>query len=417
MFKINKCINKLFYSGICMAVFSLFCSCVNHGDEPKPKEPSSSTILVYAVATNSLTGNLVSDKNEMIQAAQNIDLNKNNILVFETQYKYQEDNTRVGNVNLLKLVKNKATNGYSWEIVKDYNDGIASLNPSRISEIINYVTENYTAENYGLVFWSHSTASQPYSPNNYSLASYAGNENSNLVSLPGFYSFGQDVPVGSGSPDYQINVDDLAAAIPDNIFNFIWFDSCYMSNIETIYQFRNKCNTFVGYPTEVLDNGLPYQNVLPYMTGKNPDLIKAAELFYQYYSNSFGTIAVVDTKKLDKLVDFCRGFYNFSNVPSYSLMKYSRYFTGPFYDFGDYSKALAAKNDMEISEELNKALDECILYKAITKGSLPDLTLYEQRFSGISTHLYAFPEEGNETDESSVEKYYKSLDWYKAVFQ
>ena len=226
------------------------------------------------------------------------------------------------------------------------------------------------------------------------------------------YSFGQDIPIGNGAPYYQINIDVLADAVPDNLFDYIWFDSCYMSNIETIYQFRNKCKTFVGYPTEVLDSGLPYQYVLPYLVGNEPDLVKAASSFFDYYSNSFATVAVVDTGNIELLAESCKSFYSPNDVAPSSLMKYSRYSTGPFYDFGDYSKSLALNNEEGMSsEEWSQIMDKCILYKATTSGSLLGLSIYEDRFSGISTHLYSFQD-----SDSQTEKYYKSLDWFKRVF-
>ena len=416
--------HKLYSRNFFILLFSvcfpfLMTSCIDGPNDPqKHKGPAQSTLLIYAVATNSLTGNLVSDKNEMLKVAKDIDLSSNNVLIFETQYKYLEDYTRVGNVRLLKLAKAQDADGYTWETVKDFNDGVASLDPSRVSEIITYVKENFEAENYGLVFWSHSTASQPYFDDTAKTETYNINPQTYSVSLPMQYSFGQDLTVSAGDPYYQINVDVLADAIPDNMFNFIWFDSCYMSNIETIYQFRNKCKTYVGYPTEVLDDGLPYHYVLPYMVGRNPDLVHAAELFFNYYSNSFGTIAVVDTENLENLVDFCKGYYGKHNISSSSIMKYSRYSTGPFYDFGDYSKAMGSGSGNEIpEEEWNKILEQCVLYKATTSGSLLGLSIKADRFSGISTHLYSFLEEGSEIKESMNEKYYKSLDWYKAVFE
>lgn len=398
---------------ICLVTFFWSCSAINDSpDPPAPEElgPAQTTILIYAVATNSLTGNLVSDKREMLQAASSIDLSKNNIYIFETQYKYLEDNTRIGNVALLKLVKASEPGEYKWETVREYNDGIASLDPNRIREIIYYVTDNNESEHYGLIFWSHSTASQPYFDD--STRSTISTQEVGKVSLPMQYSFGQDLSYANGDPHYQINIDDLAKAVPDNLFDFIWFDSCYMSNIETIYQFRNKCQTFVGYPTEVLDDGLPYQYVMPKMVGESPDLIEAAKAFFNYYSTSFATIAVVDMNKIETFAEDCRNLYSKINVPNSALMKFSRYSTGPFYDLGDYTKELVNQQGNELSsQEWDEILKECVLYKATTSGVLLGLSLNAERFSGISTHLYSFID-----NESESETYYKSLDWYKAVF-
>ena len=371
-----------------------------------------STVLIYAVATNSLSGDLVSDKSEMIQAAPNIDLEKNNVLLFQTRYKYLEDNTRTKDVSLVKLSKKEETDGYDWEILKEYNDEVESLDPNRVTEIINYVTDNYKAEKYGIVFWSHSTASQPNFPE-VTYRSAAEGEDDYTVKLPALYSFGQDLMVSDETYKY-LNIDDMADAIPDHLFDYIWFDSCYMSNIETIYQLRNKCKTFVGYPTEVLGNGLPYDLVLPFMVGENIDLVYAASLFYKYYANSFGTIAVVDMDKIDVLADYCRGMFTPGvTVPSTSLFKYTRFTTGPFYDFGDYVKAMANAEGIEITnEEWDEILAECVIYKAASERDLTNTRIDPETYSGISTHLYNFT-----TEDSESEAYYKSLDWYREVFE
>ena len=366
------------------------------GDSPFIKSPAKSTVLVYAIATNSLSGNLVSDKNEMLKAAQEINLNDNNVLVFETKYKRLSDGTTVSDKNLLKLVPN--SKGYDWEIVKSFNDDVDPLNPSRISEVVNYVTDKFKSNSYGLVFWSHSTGSQPYT--------YA-----TKASDPMAYSFGQDLTV-SNDEFQQINVDDLANALPDHLFNYIWFDSCYMSNIETIYEFRNKCNTFVGYPTEVLEYGLPYDIVLPYMVGEKPDLGYAAELFYNYYANSIATIAVVDMKQVENFAEDCsKIFKQDTDVNTSGFIKYTRYTTGPFYDLGDYAKAMAQQSDTELSDETwNEILDKVVVYKAATRRDFANNVIDPERYSGISAHVFNF-----DLDNTS-ENYYKNLSWFARVF-
>lgn len=71
----------------------------------------------------------------------------------------------------------------------------------------------------------------------------------------------------------------LADAIPDGVFDFIWFDACYMSGIETAYELRDKCDTFVAYPTEVYTPGMPYNLTIPYILKETPDLKSAASEF------------------------------------------------------------------------------------------------------------------------------------------
>lgn len=414
----------IFAFGLSMVLFS--CDQAEPDDSPYvgPEDPeysedgsnlntkAESTVLIYAVATNSLKINLEGDKNEMLVAGESIDLNKNNILIFETRStdKNMYDYTTAPVVELIKLVKKG--DGYDWEVVKSYNMATASLDPSRIREVINYVTSEYIAEHYGLVFWSHSTASNPYFP---SSKSTAEPEN-----LPMAYSFGEDRLQPSGSEYNQINVDDLAEAVPDNLFDYIWFDSCYMSNIETIYEFRNKCKYFIGAPTEVPAPGMPYHYTLPYLTSDNYDVAKAAELFFTYYveeySNTPATIAVMDMAKLDILKDFCQLIYeDYSIAPgTSSMLKYTNNATpsyGPFYDLGDYVKVVANRKDIEIShEEWQELLSEFVIYKAATSFDYNRNRIDPERYSGISTYIY------DPSSNSVKEAYFESLGWFQNTY-
>ena len=182
------------------------------------KGPKESTVLIYAVATNSLGVNLVQDKNEMLIAAESIDLNKNNVLIFETRFEKYYDYSSTPIIDLIRLAK-VGENEYDWVVEKEFNDGIASLDPNRMTEVIDYVITNYKADTYGLVFWSHSTATNPYFPASRSVAEKEAED------LPEAYSFGEDRLHSNGDDFYQMNVEDLAAAVPSGVFNYIWFDS------------------------------------------------------------------------------------------------------------------------------------------------------------------------------------------------
>lgn len=404
----NK-ITYIFSLVLLSSISFLFTGCSE--DAPKPAPEPDSTILIYAVATNSLAGNLISDKNEMLIAASDIDLKRNNVLLFQAVYEYDENNQRTGNgkASLLKLVESKGLCG--WDTIREFTYDTVPLDPKRINEVIDIATTQFPAHKYGLIFWSHSTASDPYFA--------TAKTTSMAVQLPMEYSFGQDLAVGSGKDYYQLNVDELANAIPDNLFNFIWFDSCYMSNIETIYQLRNKCNYFVGYPTEVLDDGMPYQYTLPLLASGNPDIVGAAEKLFDYYQYDYtwhiATIAVVDMSKIDALSDFCREIYkgNISVPATANMHKYTnnRQTSGPFYDLGDYTREVASINGGDWKNEVwNSILNECVIYKAATTYDFNNKRIDQERYSGISTYVYGI---GNTPEKSA---FYESLDWFNTVY-
>lgn len=420
----------------------VFAACSDEPSDPSSQDgPKSSTTLIYAVASNSLSGNFVQDTTEMVIAAPYVDLPDNDVLVFATTY-HQETQ------QLLRLTK--VGNNHHFKVVKEFPNDISSLNPARVTEVIDYVTENYKADSYGLIFWSHSTGSQPYfDPNAENVKEDPAASTRDIQPLqpennPMAFSFGQDINSGLNLKQ-EINIDVLADLIPDNLFEYIWFDSCYMSNIESIYQFRNKCKYYVGYPTEVLEYGLPYDLVLPYLARRNPDIITAAEKFFNYYAGNpysglrSATVAVTDMSKIEELVDFCNPYFDFMDYTkpySVDFIRYTRGATGPFYDLGDYVKSVAAaKGAFDLIEEptdenqvtdvkdgqeketpediwnreWENLINRVVVYKAATPYFL-SLPMPQERFTGLSAHIYDLD------SATGSEVYYRSYDWFKNIF-
>lgn len=58
-------------------------------------------------------------------------------------------------------------------------------------------------------------------------------------------SFGQD-------ESNWMEIDELAEALPDHVFDFIMFDACYMASTESSLCFRDKADYILASPTEVL---------------------------------------------------------------------------------------------------------------------------------------------------------------------
>ena len=379
---------KKFFSLLFLCLMSVvLIGCNKNGDEPNNiPEKAKNTILVYMIATNTLSGFDYMDMQEMMIAAQNIDLNRNNLVIYHC--------SKQNNPRLLKIAK---VNEVIDEIVlKEYSEEYKSLDVERINEVISDMQMLTPADNYGLVLWSHAMSWTP--------AKVAIN---NEVS-PTY--FGDDY-------GRHLNIDILASAIPDNLFHYIWMDCCYMSSIECAYQLRNKSNFYVAYPTEVLSNGMPYNLTIPFLTGENIDLVGAANTTFEYFkyntdkNSQFCTIAVLDMSKLDALAAATKNIYKgFKPIDTYGLQKYSRGAQGPYYDFAHYVRVVAENNNtIEYIEEFNQALKDVVVYKNATDKFL-NFKINQENFSGISTHALMY-------DGSSNEKYYFTLDWYDAVYE
>ena len=58
--------------------------------------------------------------------------------------------------------------------------------------------------------------------------------------------------------DAAMTIPQLREALEGISFSFIYFDSCFMGNIESLYELRNNASAIVASPTEVLTEGMPY---------------------------------------------------------------------------------------------------------------------------------------------------------------
>lgn len=361
------------------------------------------TVLVYAVVSDL---NLESDKAEMLSGAQNINLDENSLFVYQVY--------KSGLPQLLELKRNLKGEP-EFQVVKVYDRDLYSTDPHRISSVIQDIKTMNPAEQYGLIFWSHGTGWSP------SFSNHGVVERKQATAvLPSVTSFGSDLDL-ERDPNYtdRTDIDELASAIPDHMFNYIWFDVCYMGGIETIYQLRNKSDIIVALPTEDPGNGMPYHLTLPYLLKGNPDCIEAAKEFFNYYESgqdngwNVATIAVYKTKEIEQVADYCRSVYIGADKPSsYALQVYSRFSNGPFYDFGQYTKRIAnSKNGSPSIEIFDRAMENFIVYKAATRLNFSGKEIDQENYSGISCHLY---------DPAAIDDktaYYRTLDWFKRVYE
>ncbi len=390
-----------------LAVVIYFSACSKHNnDEPvEPVVQSSRVIMVYMLSDNSLRGFDSRDIKEMKQALSSCGYDTGTkIVIYRDSTRMKEGVT--GNSELLELVAPTASNPGGLKVIKSYPDSPSSATPERLGEVIEDVKMNYPAEEYGAFFWSHAAAWKPGSKT-------LVNE---PVEVNGIMSqrrnFGDDA-------GHTLDIDEMADAIPDGLFNFIWMDCCYMGNIETMYQFRKKCRYYVGYPTEVLGEGCPYDKILPFLLGEKIDLRGAAEAMFNDFDSLSGsyrscTIGVFDMEKIDGVV---RAFNNaidgFNAIPTAGLLKYSRYNHGPFYDLAGYvGKALQMHNTDNADSllfDLHSALDEFTIYKNATPYFLNQIIIQPEKYFAVSAYVPG-------TLSEKEENFYKSLDWYQATY-
>lgn len=366
----------------------------SHSDSPADNSVNPDkverVVLVYAVNKSTLSPDFGPDQAEMIQAFKETNQNKYQLLLFRT-----DSDTECG---LYKAVNSgDATN---FELVKKYPRNVAATNPNRIKEVLIDALAKYPNAIYTLFFWGHGTSWTYY-------------DNSHLVSVntPEVYGYGGEITPSHPRGDYT-NIDELADAIPDNRFETIWFDCCFMSGIETIYELRNKARYFVGYPTEVWATGAPYDKILKWLFQSNPDLIAAARTFFNSYAGEPATVAVADLSKIEPVADIASKVYASGNaLPDKSeLLNYSRGSLPNYYDFRQLLSITAALNNATyLIDQLDRALDNFILYHAESATNFNNKPWNVANISGVNSHYYS-------GGFSTSEEYYRSLDWFKRVY-
>lgn len=392
----------------------LLTSC-GHSDDPDPvnkTKKAKRTVIVYAIASNNLWSDFRSDRAEMLRGLENTDLDMSRLLVYwvsPIHGLYESDRDPVtGNPyppSLYELKRDKVTGELGFVTLKTYSRSVYSTDPQRMRDVIADAMATAPSERYGLILWSHGLGWLPATHR--SRSSESDTRGGTIL-----HSFGYDEELNGID---EMNIDELAAAIPDNVFDYIWFDACYMTGIETVYQLRHKCETLVGYPTEIWSGGMPYDIVIETLMAEKPDLITAADKVFDHYASAGwpATASVISMAGLEQLADAVKDVYAQGLMLTESEIKqiqyYSRNTKYPFYDLGQYVLKLAENVPEEYGTALKSALDKTVIYKAITPLSFDRRPFNQEVYSGLSTHIW-------QNDNSDAEKFYTTLDWYQRVY-
>lgn len=361
------------------AILALCSSCNNEKDEPEVI--AKRTVVVYMVATNSMSGQDNTDIAEMKAALSNYYRGDCRLILYRVSYNQAPQ--------LLELsCKNDMV---STVTLKTYGDEpSASVTKQRFSEVMADVKAFAPSVDYGLVLWSHA-------------AGWANSLPKSVGVRPRYFGI-----------DYNetMPIDSLAEAIPADMFSFIYADACYMGGIEVAYQLRNKTSYFVGSPAEIPYDGMPYDVTIPLFFEDNVSLPKICDKVYEYYRNTTSGVAlsIVDCAKLDALAAVCRDIHSTAKeLESVADLQY--YNRAPitsvrlFYDFGQYTRMIS--DDDSLVEKFKVALDDAVIYK-ISTPTVFGITINADTFSGLSTSIYG-------TNSADNDAYYEKLDWYRDV--
>jgi len=349
---------------------------------------SGKTVLVYMVADNSLSSDAQVNIDSMVAGMERNSIEGNLII-------YMDRNNEVP--RLIRLVK--AGDGtVSQQTIKTYPEQ-NSVSPTVMASIFTEVAGRFPSRSYGLVLWSHGYGWLPVKAS------------SKAVSLRWFGIDGTD----------EMEISDLVTALGAGPhFDYILFDACFMGGVETAYALRSCTDYLIASPTEVLSDGFPYSEMVPYMVGSTKsDYIKMASLYYEHYSAMSGyscsaAVGCIKCSELEALAAETKALISAhaAELDSFqvdSVQHLESYSPHLFYDFGNFVEHFTTKLQRQYFEQ---QLARTVLYKACTRNilSVNGSSHYfpVEHFSGLNTFI---PSSVTTTRNAS----YQTQEWYSAV--
>lgn len=383
----------------------LLCSCENKPEIPSSPLPEpipemgARTVLAYIAADNSLSSFSTADIEEMTEGMEKVDTRQNNLLVYVDRYS--------ASPQLIRICRDLTDKIILDTLVTYTNTSRNSVGVIEMKEVLAYVFDEFPADSYGFVMWSHGDGWLPFS-----------SKNTRWI--------GQDTD--NGRKDMRLNITDLRTILESQPkkFEYIFFDACYMQSVEVAYELRHCADYFIGSPTEIPGPGAPYQKVVPFLFAKNDAAIGIAAAYFDYYNSLYNngigisdnnwtggvSVAVLQSNKLEALGDASRQIFSPSaaNINRSGILCYDP-FGSPsnYYDMASLAYSLASSP---------LAYDQ---WEAAYKDAIPYAETTERNFSGIGQRMFSMVGfTGVSTyifrnSSSLQDNYYKTLAWYDVL--
>jgi len=378
---------KLF---LLLSVILIFSAC-HHNDDPTPATAVSRTVLVYMVADNSLTANVEANVDSMI-AGFKATSNVGNLII------YLDDANKAP--QLLKLQKN-SDGSVSENIIKTYSEQ-NSLDVSVMKGILSDTYGSYPADSYGLVLWSHGYSWIPSAATKTVTTRWFGQDNTTTV---------------QGDSNNFMDIPDLANALTAAPhLDFIMFDACFMSSVEVAYELKDQADFLIAAPTEIIDLGFPYKQIIEPMFSSQKNYTQIASRYYNYYNAMSGeyksaTIAVTKCSELSNLAVATKKIIAahadtvYKLVPS-SIQLYDRETSSYHfaYDLGNFIEDVATADEWA---SYQTQLNATVVYKATTDNFI-NLKIDSNHFSGLGAYI-------PKASQTTYVGFFKTLSWYDAA--
>lgn len=363
-------------------------SCIRNHKDDLP----SRTLLVYMAADNNLSQYANPNLYSMNSSIKN-ETGNTNLIAFVDRY---------GEVPVLLRLHDMKI-----DTIKVYSE-LNSADASVFAEVVDYVVKKWKAESYGLLMWSHGNGWVPTKMLHYVAPNmrYAPKRGSNDVQDSLLFeklrdpfaetrAFAWEERKGQQPAYTCMDLEEMASAIPDGVFDYIVFDACYMGNVEIAYALRNKARYIVSSCYEIMGYGFPYHIITKDLL--NGNLIKTCREFHNYYASQsgfdqMGGISLVKTDGLEGLAESFRKIVSQAKdtIPTMSVFDLQCFdrFTNPvFFDLEDFVNNVC--HDKDLLDDFKKKLENCVSFKMSTPYIFKDTSVEIEikSYCGLSVYI------------------------------
>jgi len=349
------------------------------------------TILFYFIGT-SLQSHFSNNIDNAMKALDTNIQGKSRILVFIQK--------TTSSASLYELQYDPVSGAGIREKIRDYTLP-AKFTQQMLADILSDMIAFAPARNYGLIVGSHGKGWIPKT------GTGTFSRSARRIAQERIWTTVEGAPqmrhMGD-SASTQFNTDEFAAAVESTGVkpDYIIFDACLMSNIESLYDMRHIAGKIVASPSEVMGTGFPYRQIMPLLlldNGTRYDLDAVCRSYVDYYEANSTPLyrsacsALIDCSQIDALAQAVKRVneagtqdLDLNDVQAYEGI--SSYYnpTHIFYDMEDYVQRSCA--DPEAVRALSEQLDKTVSSRYHTEkfySAYNGLANAINHYSGITT--------------------------------
>lgn len=266
----------------------------------------------------------------------------------------------------------------------EFNSGGQRTAANNIEKLLNIIKSKAPARSYSMIIGCHGSAWLP-----------AGIP----LSTCQYRYYAPRKAFGTAMSDGQIDNVTLATGIQkaDMHMKFILFDTCYMGNIESVYDLHNVCDYYISSPNEILSRGIPYDIVGDAILNNNyRGILDGIYNFYSSYvdpvtgPSPYSSMSIIDCKNIDALAAVVKEInlaMDNKKCDLAAVQPMDGLMPTVFFDLKDYMDHYCT--DASLLSRFNSALAQAVFYERHTSMVFSDFSqskiLSLKAFCGIST--------------------------------